>query len=577
MAHIWNFPQKSPKSYHKLLDKLNIGYTIGQILWNRGYSSEKKIIQFLSHDILLKTHQIKYIKDMDKALNRVSKGLRDNEKIVIYGDYDVDGITSSALLYIFFLAYSYIKEVNIDVIAIFPDRLTDGYGLKVGGIKKAIDLNAELIITVDNGISSYEAVEYANKSNVDVIIIDHHRVPDNIPPACAIVNPRQKDCFYPYKGLSAVGLVYKLIEGLCKELFTEEYGERFLKRYIDYVAIGTYQDIAPLVGENRFFVKRGMDLIEEIKSSNNTNLRGIIELLKVTGKFNDKINTNILGFCIGPMINAAGRIGDPSIAFKLLTTRDHNEAKLLAEELNKINIKRKELTKRARKEAADIIKRDDLEKEKVILLESNTWHQGIIGLIAQYISSSYKRSCIIMTNNDKDYYTGSARSYGNFNMGEFINSLREYFKYHGGHKKAAGFSIDEDKLYSFKKAFYKSLEGVVIEDIEINIDAVVNLEGLLGIDKDLIPLEPFGEANPIPVVAVLETNIKSIKKSKRGLDSLITVYQNEYSIDLVAFNETKYIDEFKVDQKVDIAIKVFPKNDYSDLKLEIMDIKNAIH
>ncbi|HEO66090.1 MAG TPA: hypothetical protein ENI73_09510, partial [Spirochaetes bacterium] len=357
---------------------------------------------------------LKLMKDLDKAVNRITEALTSSERIVIYGDYDVDGITSSALLYQFFQVYAYFRKVKLDVFTLLPERLRDGYGLKKAGIDRALELEANLIITVDNGISSNEAIEYAGQSDVDVIVIDHHRVPDPPPPAYAIVNPRQKDCLYPYKGFSAVGLVYKITDALAANLLSDDERIRFLERYIDLVAIGTYQDMSPLTGENRLLVKKGIEVIDSLRQSKETNLKGINELLRVTGRINEKVNHETLGFSIGPMINASGRISSPVKAFNLLTTRNHDEARELALELKSINDRRRELTSAAFEEALKIIDQQGLDQNAVILLQSDKWHQGIIGLIAQRVGDYYKRSCIAMSNYKSKYYTGSARGFGSF-------------------------------------------------------------------------------------------------------------------------------------------------------------------
>ncbi|MDH4127562.1 MAG: single-stranded-DNA-specific exonuclease RecJ [Spirochaetota bacterium] len=583
MDYIWKIPHTPISDEQKnLCNKLNINPIVMQILFNRGFCNEVMINSFISQS---KPSNVIYdpnlIKDLSKAVARIADGVKIEEKIIIYGDYDVDGITSSALLYLFFQVYRYYKKSNIEVEVILPERVFEGYGLKKEGIVKAIEKGAKLIITVDNGTSSYEAIEYARDNNIDVIVVDHHSIPEILPPAYAIINTRQEECKYPFKGLSAVGLVYKLTDALSNTLLDELERKRFLERYIDYVAIGTYQDLAPLCDENRYFVKRGIEVIEKIKVSGQTNLRGIIELLRVSGKINEKIDYNTLGFCIGPQINAAGRIDTPMKAFRLLTTIDLNEAKLLAKELNEINNIRKIMTKEAYEEAVLNVEGEELYNDNIILLVSNHWHQGIIGLVAQKIAETYNKSCIVMTDRDKDYYTASARGYRDFDIGNLIKNLGKYFIYFGGHKKAAGFSMQKENLDEFRKELFRQLknEENLSGSQEIYIDVIIDFRDLnYNLIEDLKKLEPYGESNPEPVFGILEVVIESVKESKRGLDSLIRISKNGDYFNLISFNEINYLKNFKSGDVVDVAIKISAnKNSNKDMLIQICDIrKNKI-
>lgn len=574
LGYLWNEYFSISLEQQKIGLKLNLSPLLNQILFQRGFNSEQEIKSYLYHSPPSEdAYNPKLLKDISKAINRIIEAIKFKQKIVIYGDYDVDGITSSALLYLFFQVYSYFKKEEVQVETILPERVFEGYGLKKAGIEKAIQLGAELIITVDNGISSYEPIEYANQNKIDVIIIDHHSIPESLPPAYAIINPKQVDCLYPYKKLSAVGLVYKVTESLSDALLNEKEKNRFLDRYIDLVAIGTYQDIAPLDDENRYLVKKGIDLLEKIRLSENTNLKGIIELLKATGKINQKVNYRTLGYCIGPMINAAGRIDDPKKAFELLTTKNPVHARELAQDLNKINVRRRELTKTAYKEAVQMIEDQSLDQEYLILIKSTKWHQGIIGLIAQQIAETYRKSCIVMTNANSEHYTASARGYGQFDIGALIQDHKSFFIYHGGHKKAAGFSIKEDNLDQFKESlFRRSMEEQVYQN-EIFIEAEIRINEIQSAIYELEKLEPYGEANPEPILAIYDAQIKKLKKSKRGLDTLITICKDNQYLDMVSFNETCYLEQFQINDSIDIALKISKHSSKNDINIEIIDIR----
>jgi len=573
LTYCWKLNPTVPNDYLELSHKLQIPEPLSQVLYHRGFHTEQELTAFFSA-----SHSHSYepqkLKDLTKAVKRISYAIQNSEKIIIYGDYDVDGITSSALLYLFFEVYNYYHEPRAIVESLLPDRVLEGYGLKIPGVDKAIEHNAKLIITVDNGISSHDAIIHAKNHNIDVIIIDHHRVPEELPVAHAIINPKQKDCGYPDSGLSAVGLVYKLCDALGSTLLNDTARTRFLNRYIDYVAIGTYQDMAPLVGENRYFVKRGMEELQRVKQDGNTNLKGITELLKLSGQMKKPIDTTILGFHIGPVINAAGRISSAQKAYRLLITRDPDEARELGVELTKINHLRRDMTSQAVKEAVSVVESQNLHSENIILLRSDTWHQGIIGLVAQQIKDCYKKTCIVMTKASSPYYTGSARSHGAFDIGALLQSLSEYLIHHGGHKKAAGFSISPDNLNQFREAIFRKLNETdfVHEIPELKVEAVLRLEDLKGsfLDK-LNLLEPYGEANPVPVFGIFDLEIMSVKKSQRGLDSLIRVTRNNENLDLVAFNNTLFAESFSPGDQVDVAIEI--SNSDRGFKGKIRDIR----
>ncbi|MDH5682043.1 MAG: single-stranded-DNA-specific exonuclease RecJ, partial [Spirochaetota bacterium] len=528
MTYNWKLNLTVPDEYLELTHNLQIPKALAQVLYHRELHTENQLNTFFScappPDLAPEK-----LKDLTKAIERIISAIQGGEKIIIYGDYDVDGITSAALLYLFFEVYNYYKSPKADVESLLPDRVHEGYGLKIPGVDKAIALGAKLIITVDNGISSHDAIIHAKSHDIDVIIIDHHRVPEEIPPAHAIINPKQKDCGYNDSGLSAVGLVYKLCDALGSLLLDESARSRFLNRYIDYVAIGTYQDMAPLLGENRYFVKRGMEELERVKQRGNTNLIGVTEILKLAGQIDKPIDTRILGFHIGPVINAAGRISSAQKAYRLLITRDPDEAKELSIELIKINHLRRDMTTQAVKEAVSVIESQDLHHEDLILLQSESWHQGIIGLVAQQIKDRFKKTCIAMTRASSPYYTGSARAHGAMDIGGLLQSLSHHFIHHGGHKKAAGFSISPDDLSQFREDIFRKIKEQDFSDEtpELRVEAELNLADLTaGFMDKLSLLEPYGEGNPQPVFAIFDLEVLSVKKSKRGLDSLIRVSQN---------------------------------------------------
>lgn len=533
-----------------------------EILENRGIVSEEEANLFFYRNLPDDFSDPSLIKDIRKTCDRITEAVNKQEKIIIFGDYDVDGITGTALLYQFFKVWEYDNKIKINVDIHLPDRMKDGYGLKDKHLGLDKINKSNLIITVDNGISSNSAIDIANSKGIDVIIIDHHNIPLTLPSAYSINNPKQVDCNYPIKNLSAVGIVYKLCQILGKEVLNESNSKKFLDRYIDIVGIGTYQDLAPLNNENRYFVQKGLDTIKTIYEKENTNLTGLIELLKINNVLLDDINYNSFAFIIGPAINAAGRIADPKLAFDLLTTTDKKNANKLAAELKKVNDLRKKITQEAFLEAINIIEENEYYKNNVIILISSKWHQGIIGLISQRVTEKYKKTSIVLTNYKNIVYSGSARAYGDFDISSLFTELKDCFLYFGGHKKAGGFSIEENNITDFQNRALELTQDIVVhDDYGVEIDAFINAEDIQLIYTEVLSeLEPFGEGNPLPVFAMEDAEIIYLSKSKREKDSLIKIKQNGLIVDMVAFNRVDFVEEFEVGDQVQITIKIENSN-----------------
>ena len=567
----WVEHSKPCQEYMEVSRELGLTELESRLLYNRGLRVKGEMINFLE----CKDQFSPYLmKGMKKAVTKIKDFLRGGGVIGIYGDYDVDGISSSALLYQFFKVYEHDQKKNdLEVKVFLPGRITDGYGLKKEGVKKVLDCGARLLITVDNGITSCEAIEYGNGFGLETIIIDHHELNKEIPNAYAILNPKQEGCGYPCKDLCGVGLVYKLTQALSEILFDRKKKDYFLRRYLDYVALGTYQDMVSLRGENRYFLKGGLEVLEGFRNGVKTNLKGILELLRICGKDREKLDELVLGYYIGPMINAVGRIGDPRSAFELLTTMDRRKAKDLALELEEVNEDRKTMTREVFEESRGIVEDRGLDRDRIIVLESKEWHPGIIGLVAQRVMDEYNRSCIVMSGYKGDIYVGSARGYGDFDIGAEVRYFKDYFIYHGGHRKAAGFSMREEELDNFKKAFYEKMGSGLRyneERSKIWIDMEIKIEGCRGreFEESISRVGPFGVGNSNPILKLSRVRVKFLKRSRRGLDTLLTVVEGGEELRLVIFNSIDYLDELEVDDEIDVVIEV-----ESGTTIKVKDIK----
>lgn len=526
------------------------------------------------------------LKDIEKAANRIIQSLKNNETIVIYGDYDADGITAAALLYNFLEVYQYHKKQKVNVKVIIPDRLEDGYGLRIEGVSKCKEQGADLIITVDNGITSVEAAEEAKKEKIDLIITDHHEVAGDIPDAIAVVNPKQRDCPYPFKDLAGVGVVYKLVSVLCDQLFDHDLKEKFLSRYMDLVAIGTYQDVVPILEENRWFIINGLKTINALHSNEiETNKEGLKHLILAAGYKNKQIVENTLGYIIGPRINAGGRMltSKEENAFELLTRitykeKDRKISQNHAKKLNDLNTERRSLQKKYVAQAHELIRRRNLVQDKILIIASKYWEIGIIGLVASNLKDYYNLPTVILTVADNnEEYVGSCRSLHGFSMIDALTQCQEYLKYYGGHQGAAGFTIEvkhydafKEKLIAIAKEHFQAKPFEKILDIDLEISF-----------KDITPfnheavkkMSPFGEKNENPIFICKEVEIVSMRRSKRGVDTLFTFKQKNHTIDMVIFNNDRYLSQYSLGDVLDIALCFDYNSNSNDRLTSLIDIR----
>ncbi len=500
MQKNWKIQSTNEELQASLVEELNILPVTAKLLINRGLVDIDEAFSFLSPNIK-EIHDPWLMKDMDKAIERVVRAMNDGEKVAVFGDYDVDGTTATALLKLFF------TELGIDVQTYIPERLSEGYGLSTGPIDTLAARGVKLIITTDCGVSNFEEITYASTLGVDVIITDHHVPPDEVPPAAAILNPRQEGCAFPFKGLAGVGVAFNFAMALRTRLresghFASEADVPNLKRYLDLVCIGTVADMVPLVGENRLFVKYGLDVLR------NTEREGLKALKSAAGVREESLNAESISFQIAPRINAAGRVRRADIALELLTTSDPVKAMKLASELDSINCDRQEMERGIYSEAEALIG-SEVER-KGFVLSSEKWHPGVIGIVASKLVSRYNRPTVMIAL-DGEVGRGSARGIKNFDLLAGIKSCSALLERYGGHKAAAGFTIRKENIERFKKDFLNALDAALTdEDLipEVQLDAVVSLDEVdYRFINEMEKLSPFGISNREPLFCAVDTHV----------------------------------------------------------------------
>ncbi len=456
--------------------------------------SEGKTIESFIKPELRSLPEPSLMTELEKGAERLVSAIINKEKIAIYGDYDADGVTATALLLLFF------KEINYPVDFYIPDRIKEGYGLN----KEAIDLlkakGFELIVTVDCGIGDYEIVEYGRQNGIDFIITDHHIPPKILPNASAVINPKREDCKFPFKELAGVGVAFYLLIELRKQLRKKGYfntvKEPNLKTFLDLVAIGTIADMVPLLGPNRVFVKFGL---EEINKTKRKGLKILREELLI-----ETLDVRSVSFRIAPRINASGRVSSPIDALKLLLTSDEDKAKELVKQLHKNNSQRQRVEEQALNEALKQV--EQLENRYTYCLYSPNWHQGVLGIVASKLVDRLKKPCFVFTKEKEKVIKGSGRSIEGFPLDIVLSNFKDYLLDFGGHRLACGLEMREDVLPSFSE-YIENMARSLLNDEEFceiyNIDSTLSLKEIdEAFFKQLEMLEPFGYGNPEPMFLV---------------------------------------------------------------------------
>jgi len=491
---IWRIKDPNPSIQNDLSGALNISKVTAQLLINRGINTVGAGRDFMQFS-LAACHDPFLLKDMDKAVSRIKKAISSGEKMLVYGDYDADGMTSVAVL------YSALRKLNANVESYIPNRLEEGYGLNLAAIKIAHRNGINLIVTVDCGIGSFKEVDYAKSLGVDIVITDHHELLEaRVPAACAVVNPLQPGCKYPFKHLAGVGLAYKLAKALYEG--TNFFAEDFL----DLVSLGTVADIAPLVGENRILTKHGLN---ELNARGHAGLKALMEVAGLKGK---DISCGHIGFALGPRINAMGRVGSPQKAVELLLSDDHAEALLIAKTMDSENRNRQKIEARILDEALSKVEREvNFKHHKVIVLASENWHPGVIGIVASRIADRFYRPAILISLDGK-FGKGSGRSIEHFHLFDYLLRCKDTLVGFGGHESACGVTIEKDRIDEFRDKINEEASKDVNETIysqKLDIDMDIPLSSLNeSVISEIESLAPFGEENPRPVLASKDLIVK---------------------------------------------------------------------
>lgn len=485
----WRIAEPHPEAAARLTAA---GYPclVSAVLASRGIATAEEAAAFLEHEQRL-TYSPFLMADMDKAVGRVQRALADHERIAVFGDYDVDGITATCIL------VDYLQSRGADVLHYIPRRIEDGYGLSVDAIEGLYRKGTRLLITVDCGITGVEEVDFANSLGMDVVVTDHHECKETLPRAVAVVDPHRPDCGYPFKHLAGCGVALKL----ALALGGPDREEALFSRYCTLAAIGTVADVMQMSGENRTIVSRGLAAIEH------SDFIGLHALLKEAGLAGREITSVQIGFVLAPRINAAGRMGAADKAAELLLCTDPAEAERMARELCALNRERQNVEQTIYSQAEEMIARLPDRDRSALVLESSRWHQGVVGIVASRLSEKYSRpSFMIHLNGDTG--KGSCRSWGGFNLFAALENCKDLLLGFGGHELAAGFTIEEANIPAFRERmndYARSFQGgaapvsVLDVDVAITHPSAVTLEEL----EALSALEPYGSGNARPVFCLL--------------------------------------------------------------------------
>lgn len=561
MIKKWEIYDSNEQKVKEICDKYNLNKIIGKIIVNRNVTSDEDVRIFITptrddfHDPFL-------FKGMDIAVDRILQVINNKEKIIIYGDYDVDGITSTTVL------KKYLQERGGIVNTYIPNRLNEGYGLNKEAIKKIKEMGTDLIITVDCGISGIEEVKYAKELGIEVIVTDHHEVGEVLPDALAVIDAKRKDNTYPFNLLAGVGVVFKVIQAISIKLNLK--AEEYLK-YLDLVCVGTISDIVPLEGENRTIAKLGLMLIRVTKNL------GLRELIKSSGY--KEIDSNTISFGVAPRINACGRMGHEEEALKLFLAETKEEAVEVTKKLNEYNTLRQNTEKAIYEDAVSKIEKENIENKNSIIVGGYNWHHGVIGIVSSKVTEKYYKPSILLCFEDR-IAKGSGRSIQGFDLYEGLTKCSELLDKFGGHAMAVGLTLNKENFENFKDKFEKIAEEANIKEMvpTIYIDEEVKLKDIsMDLVKSLSVLEPFGEANKVPLFLIKNLKIDSIRALSEGRHLKLSLRDESVVINAIGFDIGNLAEEYKIGDKIDVVgtLEINSFNGFSSIQINIKDIRKS--
>ncbi|MBI9066853.1 MAG: single-stranded-DNA-specific exonuclease RecJ [Salinivirgaceae bacterium] len=560
-------PQADKELVENLAESINVSEPVANLLAQRGIKTFEEAKDFFRPD-LNKLYDPFLMKDMHMAVHRLELAINNQEKVMVYGDYDVDGTTSVAMM------YSFLREKINNLYYYIPDRYKEGYGISNTGIDYAAEKECTLIIALDCGIKAIEKVDYANDKNIDFIICDHHEPADEIPAAVAVLDPKQSDCEYPFKELSACGVGFKFIQAYAQQTnipFVD------IEHYLDLVVVSIASDIVPIIDENRILAYFGL---KRINTKPRIGIRAILDVAKTSI---GRLKINDLVFKVGPRINAAGRMEQGRYSVDLLVCNDKQDAVEMAKKIDEDNNDRKWFDANITKEALRLIAQDsNHENKKSTVLYNPEWHKGVIGIVASRIIDHYYKPTIILTRSN-GFVTGSARSVSGFNLYKAIDKCKDLLENFGGHMYAAGLTLKEENVEAFKERF----EEVVREQIsEESLVPKIEIDGFLSIDdirskfyKIIEQFEPFGPGNMSPVFVskmVKDTGYaQCVGPEKEHLKMQITDNNTNKSFPAIAFRQSESFELIKDRNEFDICFSL-EENIYkgkTNIQIKVRDIK----
>ncbi|MBR6513999.1 MAG: single-stranded-DNA-specific exonuclease RecJ [Clostridia bacterium] len=556
-----------------LCGELDILPATAKLLWQRGYTTPELAGRFIrSEDSYF--HDPFLMADMDKAVARILLALDKKEKVMIFGDYDVDGVTSVSTLYLF------LRSIGISCDYHIPSRIGEGYGISIGAIDNIIAEGYTLMISVDTGITACAEIEYAAKGGLETVVTDHHECHADIPNAVAVVNPKRPDCPYPFKELAGVGVVFKVITALRMRLDQRQGidGNPFrsiCNEYADLIATGTIADVMPLIDENRLIVCMGLSRMEK-----DTRM-GIAALLDIAGASKTKrITSSTVGYTIAPRINAAGRLSEASIACELMLCSDEKKAMSLAQTLCDFNEQRRAEENAIAKEAAEMIAADyDFEQNPVIVLAKENWHHGVIGIVSSRLTDKYGLPTILVSFDEEGMGKGSGRSVKGLNLVDALSAVSDTLEKFGGHELAAGLSVKRENFEAFCEKINEYAREHFDHDatsLTCQADLILEAEDIdLRQANELFLLEPFGTDNPAPVFVICDVTISDIRGIGNNKHSRITVTKGERSFGCVYFGMSPEDASFKKGDKADVVFSL-EINEYRGVTTPQINIRHIL-
>ena len=558
----WKILEANEANIITLQESLKINKTLCKILVQRGFEDYEKAKAFFRPS-LNELHDPWLMKDMDKAVTRLTSAFSSNEKILVFGDYDVDGTTSVASMYQFLSAIYHQVDYYI------PHRYKEGYGVSKAGIDYAFENKITLIVSLDCGIKSVDLIAYAKSLGIDFIVCDHHLPDEQIPIASAILNPKQKDCNYPFKELCGCGVGFKLMQALADKL---NLSSNTYLLYLDLVATAIAADIVPIIGENRTLAYFGL------KKVNENPCVGIKALMQLAAVQKEMTITNLV-FIIAPRINAAGRMDDAKKAVQLFIEQDETKAKALAEILHSDNTDRKEADSSITEEALAIIENDaSLSTKKTTVVYQEHWHKGVVGIVASRLTEKYYRPTVVLTKSG-NIVAGSARSVVGFNLYEAIHACRKHLIGYGGHFAAAGMTLDPANVEAFSAAFEQVVSNTITPDLlipEIIIDSEISISELTESFHNIIAqMEPFGPDNMKPVFVAKNVSNTGFSKIVKEQHIRFLVKQKNIQINGIGFNMAHKYDILQNNKFIDIVFNIDLNewNGNTNVQLKVIDFK----